>query len=113
MLVYLVEWWHDSTLAKGKGRASDKDIHTCFTVLCRTQRDALACLQYHFYKSFSGSTKFDIDDGCVQIQRFTIDSRGFNVHYLLMDGMKEPLTMSDLKDNCNRLHKIFGVGLTY
>lgn len=107
MVLYLVTWTYDSELAKGKGKIKNHDYLIGFTVLCRNSNDALKCLQYHFDNVYNNPKNLSIDDGHISLKRTTIDSRGFTANYMLMDGLREPLTLSDLKSNFNRLHKIF------
>lgn len=95
MLVYSVRWTADDDLCKGKGRITRKDDLFCFTVLCRNSRDAAACLEYLFDIAYKG--KFSLSDGQITIRRQKLDSRGFDVHFMLMDGMKKPLYLSDCK----------------
>lgn len=97
MLVYAVSWKADETLTKGKGRITHKDYDFYFTVLCRNMKDASFCLEYLFPKEYQG--KFSLCDGEVKIYRYKIDSRGFDVMWLYMDGIKKPLKLSDLKQS--------------
>lgn len=32
---------------------------------------------------------------------------GFTANYLMMDGIREPISLSDLKSNINRINSIF------
>lgn len=107
MLVYLVTWIYNKDLAKGKGKIPKSEHLFAFSVLCRNSQDALKCLQYHFYNVFSPSSGLTPEDGEIRLQRKVLDSRSFNVNYLLMDGIKEPLDLTDLKANYNRLTSIF------
>lgn len=88
-------------LAKCKGRKPS--LVTGFTVLCRNSHDALACLDYHFKHYYDSSDIFDIEDGEVKLSRCKVDSRNFNANYLLMDGIKEPVELSDVKSSIIRL----------
>ena len=107
MLIYLVKWFASSELTKGKGRVKNNDKTVCFTVICRNSSDAMRCLDYHFKHVYSNPNNLTVDDGTVTLMRCTIDSRGFNANYMLMDGLREPLILSDLKSNILRLDKIF------
>lgn len=95
MIVYSVTWIADSELTKGKGRIKNNEFIFSFTVLCRNSKDATACLEYLFDVNYNG--KFSLCDGVVTIRRYKIDSRNFTFQYLLMDGMKKPLYMSDVR----------------
>lgn len=108
MLVYKVTWLHDSNLSRGKGRAKNSDSYFVFTVLCRNSKDAMSCLDYHFNHMFPHSDNVFLDDGVVTLTRSILDSRCFHVHYLMMDGIRQPLHLDDLKNsNILRLHQIF------
>ena len=105
MVLYNVVWLYSNDLAKGKGRCTD--LVTGFTVLCRNSHDALNCLDYHFHHHYKSSNVFDIEDGEVKLSRCKIDSRNFNANYLMMDGIKEPIELSDLKSSLLRLSRFF------
>lgn len=98
MVLYSVRWIADSSLTKGKGRVKDKESYITFTVLCRTSQDAVTCLEWVYKDMFPGS-KFSIQDGVISLTRSIIDSRGFHPTYLLCDGLKKPLKMSNVKDS--------------
>lgn len=102
MLVYFVEWRADSDLCKGKGRITQSEWSFCFSVLCRTSHDASSCLEYLFAANYNG--KFALCDGSISIRRKKIDSRNFDVQYLLMDGMNKPLYLSDCKRAIDTYH---------
>lgn len=102
MLVYSVRWVVEPALTKGKGRITNKDWFFGFTVLCRNSKDASACLEYLFELNYKG--KFSLCDGVVTLTRQKIDSRNFDVQYLLMDGMKKPLYLSDCKASIDSYH---------
>lgn len=107
MVIYTVVWTHSSPLSKGKGRVKDSENFFAFSVICRNRKDAVACLDYHFNNVFKHRDNVCIDDGEVTLRRALIDSRGFNANYLMMDGISEPLVLSDLKLNYKRLSSIF------
>ncbi|MBR6646852.1 MAG: hypothetical protein IKL09_04980 [Clostridia bacterium] len=102
MLVYFVKWTADAELCKGKGRIKHSEWIFAFTVLCRSSRDASSCLEYLFKLNYQG--KFSLCDGEITIRRQKIDSRGFDVQYLLMDGMKKPLYLSDVSRAIDTYH---------
>lgn len=110
MVLYFAKWTVDQTLAKGKGRTSTKDFSCGCTVICRNSHDALRCLDFHFRYEFSKVNKHDytFDDGTTFLSRMKIDSRNFNAMYLLLDGMKEPMYLTDPGSNVLRAKKIFG-----
>lgn len=108
MVVYIVTWTYDKNLAKGKGKIPQSQHFFGFNVLCRNSSDAVKCLQYHFNKVFNHSSGITPDDGEIKLQRQVIDSRSFNIQYLFMDGILEPIELSDLKSNVVRLNSIFG-----
>lgn len=113
MLVYLVTWVFNKDLAKGKGKIPKSEHFFGFSVLCRNSQDAVKCLNYHFYKVFAPTSGLTPEDGEIRLQRQIVDSRKFEVNYLFMDGIREPLELADLKSNVNRLTQIFGyVGRT-
>lgn len=96
MIVYSVTWKADPELTKGKGRITHSEYIFGFNVLCRNSKDASACLEYLFEVKYSG--KFSLCDGVVTMRRMKIDSRGFDIQYLLMDGMKKPLYLRDCSE---------------
>ena len=101
-------WNVSPELSKGKGRVSSKDYIIGFNVLCRNSHDAIKCLNYHFRFVYKNPNGLTIEDGIITLSRIKVDSRNFTANYLLMDGIKEPLSLSDLKnDNLLRLNKIF------
>lgn len=103
MLVYTVTWCHSPSLSKGKGRVRNNDSYFGFTVLCRNSRDAMSCLDWYFHNVYANPNGLDVSDGEVRLVRTSIDSRGFNVNYLLMDGIRMPVNMSDLKKSLSSL----------
>lgn len=105
MLLYLVTWELDKSLAKGKGKISNPLI--AFKVLCRNSSDALHCLSWHFQREYDNPKSLTLDDGLISLSRCTIDSRGFTANYLMMDGIREPIYLSDLKSNAIRFKQIF------
>lgn len=110
MVLYRVEWSHSNILSKGKGRVTSKETCFFFTVLCRNSYDAHRCLRFYFDSEFRKDNKhgLTLDDGEIKMSRVTIDSRGFHPHYLMLDGMKEPLYLTDVSSNILRVHNIFG-----
>lgn len=115
MVVYRVEWVHNNVLAKGKGRATKDEVAFVFTVLCRNISDAQRCFQYYFRFIYSSKNKhgFTIDDGVLKMQRVQVDSRCIIAHFLLLDGMREPIYLSDPGSNLLRAHSIFGTPRDY
>lgn len=109
MVVYDVSWFHKSALAKGKGRVKSSEMLFGFTVLCRSAHDALSCVPYHFYNKFKHRDHVCLDDGEIILKRSIVDSRNFTINYLMMDNIREPIELSNLKDNCLRVHQIFGI----
>lgn len=107
MVLYSVVWSSEVELTKGKGRVKNKDSFLAITVLCRNAGDAIRALHYHFYHVFCPDNNISLDDGEIKLKRMKIDSRGFNALYLQMDGIREPIYLSDLKSNILRLNKIF------
>lgn len=97
MVIYLVHWFHDSELTKGKGRVTGKEKMIGFTVLCRDSKDAISCLEYYFKHYFKNPKNLSLDDGTVTLKRTTVDSRNFNPNFMLMDGIRQPLDLSNLK----------------
>lgn len=103
MLVYQVSWSVDENNSKGKGRVPKSGSYFSFTVLCRNSKDAMSCLDWYFSHEFNNPQGLDVSDGLVKLSRVTLDSRGFNVRYLLMDGIKRPVKMDDLKTSLSDL----------
>lgn len=106
MVVYHVTWTVDKDLAKGKGRVTNKAC--IFSVICRCAADAMICLDYHFHHHYENPLDLTLDDGVIQMHRSKIDSRNFTATYMLMDNIREPIYLSDLKKNLPRCEKIFG-----
>lgn len=107
MLVYHVSWSLDPELAKGKGRASHKEFHYSFSVLCRSSKDAIQCFQWLFENDYKSPHGFDVSDGVLTLQRLKLDSRNFSFRWLFMDGIKRPICMSDLQDSLTRYSMTF------
>lgn len=109
MVLYSVYWCPDTELKRGKGRIKKSDdYHIRFSVLCRTSSDALRCLAWHFRHHYVNSIDLTLDDGVIQLKRQIVDSRSFSAKYLMMDGIKEPIILSDvLNDNILRVNHIF------
>lgn len=107
MVLYSVKWEISKDLAKGKGHAKLSECSMYYSVICRTSKDAVACLDFHFREVFPAGSKFSSDDGVVTLKREIVDSRNFNATYLMMDGIKEPIVLRDLKSNSRRLCKIW------
>lgn len=97
MLVYRISWTLNPNLTKGKGRPVNVRTHFLFTVLCRNSRDAASCLEWYFANIYEGSSKYTLDDGVIEFTRASLDSRSFDVNYLQMDGIPQPLALSDVK----------------
>lgn len=112
MVLYVVKWFHDSLLSKGKGRATKTEDYLVVTVLCDNRTSALRCFEYWFEREFLRSSRnkhgYTIDDGQLELKRSIIDSRGFNAHYFLTREMKEPINLIDVGSNVLRASKIFG-----
>lgn len=101
-------WTRDSELSKGKGKIKNKEMLIAFSVICRNSQDAIRCLDYHFRFVYKNSNDLHVDDGIITLSRSKVDSRNFTANYLLMDGLREPLSLSDLKnDNLLRLSRIW------
>lgn len=111
MVLYKVEWIHSNILSKGKGKLTKNESYFVFTVLCRNSTDAHRCLNFYFDHQFVKSNKHSLclDDGEIRLSRMTIDSRGFYPHYLMLDGMREPIYLTDVSSNLLRANNIFGV----
>lgn len=108
MLLYRVQWTHDNKLTKGKGRVTIDACSFVFTVLCRNSKDAYRCFEYYFYSVYDNKHALSIDDGEIRMSRQIIDSRCFHPHYLLLDGIREPIYLPDPASNVLRATKIFG-----
>lgn len=110
MVLYLASWSFDkNTAIRGRvGRPKTNDYGINVLVLCRNSSDALRCLSYEFYSTiYREDSSLSFGDGEIKLSRRKIDSRGFVAQYLMMDGMKEPLFLSDMKSNILRFDKIF------
>lgn len=105
MVVYWCRWRLEDDFSNGSGKI--KERYFSFSVLCRTSADALATLRYYFDHEYKNHNNVCFDDGVIEMMRAKIDSRGFNATYLMMDGIREPLLLSNLKSNLLRLDKIF------
>lgn len=98
MVVYSVTWKRDEELSKGtfKGRPKNGTSSFSFSVLCRTSKDAVACLEVLFPHHFGFNSGIKIEDGSVTLKRQKLDSRGFEFQWMMMDKMKFPILMSDV-----------------
>lgn len=94
MVVYNVRWQRrDDVSSNVKGRRKVSDNSYQFTVLCKSLKDAVKCLEYLFYMDFQSNTGINIGDGETTFTRVSLDSREFHVKYLLMDDMHKPLNL--------------------
>lgn len=109
MVLYLVNWTAESELTQGKGKVKNREGVIGFTVLCRNCHDAVSCLYWYFDHEYKNSNNLSVDDGVVRLTRCKIDSRGFTANYMMMDGIREPIELADLKSNILRIHKIFNI----
>lgn len=110
MVLYNVTWIVDNNLTKGKGRLLSGEHVFGFNVLCDSSSSALRCLQYCFVHHFSANKhNLTLDDGVIKLSRSVIDSRGFCAQYLLLNGMREPIYLTDPASNLLRADKIFGL----
>lgn len=100
MVVYYVRWDKGGMPIKSqKGRRrTDASYYDC-TVLCRNSKDALSCFEYLFKTEFEPNTGVEICDGDLVLKRMVIDSRNFTIQYLMMDGIRRPLCLSDVKQS--------------
>lgn len=105
MVVYYVRWERDKSLSKvsTKGRPKTNDSFFAFTVMCRNSKDAISCLEYLFYRDFQLNTGITIEDGVVSLKRLVLDSRGFTCQWLFMDGIRLPISLSDLNKSVFQL----------
>lgn len=98
MLVYYCRWErNDSPVPGQKGRRPVKGSYHSCTVLCRGVSDAMKCFTHYFYNKCEFETGVDICDGTLTFSLVKLDSRGFNVQFIQMDGISEPLELTDLK----------------
>lgn len=108
-MVYDVLWVRDSVLAKGKGRVKKDEIVINFTVICGSSNDAIKCLEFVFREQYRNNNGLSLSDGVITLKRSKVDSRGFYPNYMLMDGIREPIYLHNLKSNALRAQKIFGI----
>ena len=103
MVVYYVHWTRDTQLSHGstKGRPKSDDYNFSFTVLCRSSADAVSCLAILFRDHFKD--QFSVGDGVITLKRVVLDSRNFTAHYMFMDGINNPICLSDLKESLSRM----------
>lgn len=100
MVVYYVRWELGAEPVKSqKGRRKVASAYYDCTVLCRNSKDALSCFEFLFKSQFEFNTGVEICDGDLTLKRMAIDSRNFNIQYLMMDGIKRPLSLADLKQS--------------
>lgn len=93
MLVYYVRWTPDKEFVKGRTSAYPS---IDFSVLCRCSSDAIGCLESIFKSTYVGKN-VTLSDGDVLLKRAKIDSRNFDINYIFMDGIRQPLSLQDLK----------------
>ena len=97
MVIYDVMWFHNYKLSAGKGKVNDKERIFNITILCRNSQDALKAAAWCFENDFKSAHGLTFDDGEVKLSRKVVDSRNFHAHYIYMDGIKYPLSLSDFK----------------
>lgn len=106
--MYSLCWERDPDFPR-KDLTKDQKDRSYFVIscLCRDIKNAVACAEWYFVKTFGLAGSLRFTDGRLQATRCKIDSRNFTCHYLMLDGMKEPFDLIDAKSNYNRFHKIF------
>lgn len=97
MVIYSVLWFHKSDLSKGKGKVNKKENMFNVTILCRNSSDAIKAAMWCFEHEFNSPHGLTFDDGEITLMRKVVDSRNFHAHYIYMDGIPYPLSLSDLK----------------
>lgn len=107
MLLYFVQWSVDNKLTKGKGRTKNDDVNFMFTCLCRNSANALECAYHYFHHSFNNTSNLTFDDGIINLKRCVVDSRGFSANFLMLDGMREPINLTDIKSSLIRLSRFY------
>lgn len=110
MVIYCVEWSCSPEQTKGLGRITKDEFMFVFLVICRNSQDAYRCLDYYFKFVHSSKLKHSLtlDDGVIKMKRIKVDSRNFSAHYLMLDGMREPVYLPDASSNVLRASRIFG-----
>ena len=96
MIVYSVLWSPEQVPGRTKCE------HLIFSVLCRKSSDALTCLECIFDSKYLNSG-VHLSDGVTTMRRVKLDSRNFNVDYLMMDGIKNPICLHDVKRSLTSL----------
>lgn len=108
MILYSIHWERDPDFPRKDLTKDQKDSnHFIISCLCRSISDAVRCAEWYFGKRYGYSGQLRITDGILRCTRCKIDSRNFNVQYLLLDGMREPFDCVDAKSNFSRIHKMF------
>lgn len=108
MQIYNVHWAYDSSLGKGTGKLSSDKKFFDIVVLVRSRADALRAFEILFNKVHSNDGICP-DDGFLTFNRCLVDSRNIFCNYLMLDGMKEPLYLTDIFSRENNLRNIFGI----
>ena len=97
MVIYNVLWFHKPDLSAGKGKVNKSENMYTVTILCRNSSDAITAAMWCFEHDFKSPHGLTFDDGQVTLTRKIVDSRNFHAHYIYMDGIPYPLSLSDLK----------------
>lgn len=108
MVIYTVMWFHNYKLSAGKGKVNKNELIFSITVLCRNAHDALQAFAWVFEHDFKSPHGLTFDDGEIKLSRKVVDSRNFFAHYIYMDGIKYPLSLSDFKGSLTDYAMKFG-----
>lgn len=107
MQVYNVRWSYDTQLGK-LGRIKDSLKFFDIVILCRSRAQALSAFEILFHRAHLNDG-INAEDGTIFIKRCSVDSRNIFANYLMLDGMKEPLYLTDVSSRHNNFHNIFGL----
>lgn len=107
MQVYNVHWSYDTKLGK-LGRIKDSLKFFDIVILCRSRSQALLAFEILFHR-FHLNDGIYVEDGTISIKRCSVDSRNIYANYLMLDGMNEPLYLTDLSRRHNNYYNIFGL----
>lgn len=106
MMVYYCRWDKtEDTIPGQKGRLKTKGTFYDLLVLCRGIIDASRCFKWYFYTKCEMNTGVSLEDGTLSFKIHKLDSRNFNAHYMQMDGISEPVCLTDLKASLIKIYR--------
>lgn len=104
MQLYHVRWSYEVKL--GSGRLKDSLKHFDIVILVNNRSQALRAFEILFHREHL-TDGVNADDGELILKRMIVDSRNIFANYLMVDGMDEPLYLTNIR--ANNYHNIFSI----